>query len=71
MVWRNSGRAIESDGTVLPVHGTVQEDTQWLPPTLANLARLSVTIPAGYRRVHSVTSESRAGIRYFVAGPGH
>jgi hypothetical protein len=53
-------------------YGTVQEGIQWLPPTPANLAGLSVAIPARYRRVHySVTSESRGGIQYFVAGPGH
>jgi hypothetical protein len=30
---------------------SVQEDLQWLPPTAANLARLNVTIPAGFTQV--------------------
>ncbi|MDX6394306.1 MAG: hypothetical protein QOJ73_5369 [Streptosporangiaceae bacterium] len=34
-----------------PLRGLVSEDIHWLPPTPANVARASVTIPAGFRRV--------------------
>jgi hypothetical protein len=40
--------------TYLPVRldiGPLQNDFQWLRPTAANLARLNVTVPAGFRQV--------------------
>ena len=38
-----------------PLHGTITEEIRALPPTPANVARASITIPAGFQRV----SESR------------
>ena len=40
--------------TYLPVQltvGPLQMHFQWLPPTLANLAPLKVSVPAGFRQV--------------------
>jgi hypothetical protein len=37
-----------------PLHGVVREDIRMLPPTARNVARASVTVPAGFRRVPDV-----------------
>ncbi len=44
-----SNRSHPADGK--PLHGTVRQDVRWLPPTPRNVARASVTIPAGFRKV--------------------
>lgn len=49
VIWKNSIRA--PDGK--PRHGTVREDIRVLPPTPRNVAKASVTIPAGFRSVPS------------------
>jgi hypothetical protein len=48
VIWNNwtHGR----DGK--PLHGTIREQIQALPPTAANVAKTSITIPAGFRQVH-------------------
>jgi hypothetical protein len=35
-----------------PLHGTIREQIQALPATPANVAKASITIPAGFRQVH-------------------
>jgi hypothetical protein len=47
VIWKNSSET--ADGK--PLHGTVRQDIRLLPPTPRNLARASVTIPAGFRSV--------------------
>jgi len=47
MIWSNRTHA--ADGK--PLRGTVREEIRLLPPTPANVARASVTIPGGFRRV--------------------
>ena len=47
MIWKNSSRT--ADGK--PLHGTVRQDIRILPPTPRNVARASVTVPAGFRSV--------------------
>jgi hypothetical protein len=41
------------DGTRSPASFSSTEDFQWLPPTAANVARVSVPIPAGFRQIHT------------------
>ena len=47
VIWNNSSRT--PDGK--PLHGTVRQDIRVLPPTPRNVARASVTVPAGFRSV--------------------
>jgi hypothetical protein len=47
MIWRNWSQAVAGK----PLRGSVREDITALPPTPANVAMASVTIPAGFRRV--------------------
>jgi hypothetical protein len=69
VIWVNRSRVTQTNGTVLAQHGTIREQLRWLPPTPANLAKLAITIPAGYRQVHfSASSFSRGGIQYYVDG---
>jgi hypothetical protein len=47
VIWSNWSHA--ADGR--PLHGVVREDIRVLPPTPRNVAKASVTIPAGFRKV--------------------
>lgn len=49
LIWSNSTHA--ADGK--PLHGIVSQDIRLLPPTSRNMARASITIPAGFREVRS------------------
>ena len=40
------------DGQQSPASFSSVEDLQWLPPTAANVAKVSVPIPAGFRQLH-------------------
>jgi hypothetical protein len=57
-------------------------DISWLPPTTQNLARLTVAIPAGFRRApligvlapllqHLVPGQSPSGVSASGLGPGN
>jgi hypothetical protein len=48
VIWSNWTRG--RDGR--PLHGTIREQIRALPPTPANVAKASITIPAGFRQVH-------------------
>jgi hypothetical protein len=41
------------DGVASPASFASTEDFQWLPPTAANVAKVSVPIPAGFRETHA------------------
>ena len=47
VIWENSSQT--PDGK--PLHGTVRQDIRILPPTPRNIAKASVTVPAGFRTV--------------------
>ena len=47
VIWNNSSRTAGGK----PLHGTVTQDIRILPPTPRNVARASVTVPAGFRSV--------------------
>jgi hypothetical protein len=47
VVWSNWSRAVTGG----PVRGTVRQDFQVLPPTPGNVAKATVTIPAGFDKV--------------------
>jgi hypothetical protein len=49
VIWSN--RSSSADGK--PLHGVVREDVRVLPPTPGNVAKASVTVPAGFRKVPS------------------
>jgi hypothetical protein len=38
-----------------PLHGTVREEIHALPPTPGNVAKATITIPAGFHKVPDVT----------------
>jgi len=46
--WAQDGKVTGRTGVVVP---SVDEDVEWLPPTSANLAQLTVPIPPGFRQV--------------------
>jgi hypothetical protein len=48
-IWHNSSRP--PDGKAL--RGTVRQEIGLLPPSRGNIAKAEVTIPAGFRRVHT------------------
>lgn len=50
VIWSNWSEAAVGK----PLHGVVREDIRMLPPTARNMARASVTVPAGFRRVPDV-----------------
>jgi hypothetical protein len=45
--WSNYGQSADSK----PIHGTVREDIRLLPPTPVNVAKVNVSIPAGFTKV--------------------
>jgi hypothetical protein len=47
VIWSNWSQAVVGK----PLRGTVREDIRSLPPTPGNIAKASVTIPAGFRSV--------------------
>ena len=47
VIWNNSSQT--PDGK--PLHGSVRQDIRILPPTPRNIAKASVTVPAGFRTV--------------------
>jgi hypothetical protein len=48
VMWSNTG---QSPGSV-PARGTISEDITLLPPTPANIAKATVSVPASFRRAH-------------------
>jgi len=48
MIWKNSGQSADST----PARGTISEDVRLLPPTPANVAKATVSVPARFRKVH-------------------
>jgi hypothetical protein len=50
--------AITSPG----LHGSVTSvDIQWLPPTAANRARVSITVPCGYQQISWPSGKPTSG----------
>ena len=48
MIWSNTGQSPSS----MPARGTISEDVRLLPPTPANVAKATVSIPPRFREAH-------------------
>jgi hypothetical protein len=48
VMWSNTGQSADS----VRARGTIREDVSLLQPTPANIAKATVSVPAGFRRVH-------------------
>jgi hypothetical protein len=51
VIWSNTG---QSPGSAL-ASGTIREDVRLLPPTPANVAKATVSVPGSFRKVHAST----------------